>query len=103
MVNKIEQLKERIFTSKKTEATELTNILELAREFGALGEILGREFEVYNKKGELEYRIKQIPISVLQLNYLLKELYVLKKLDAENEAAKFGGKGRDVPKKLGKR
>ena len=81
----IEKLQNKIFTGKgKTSPTELTNILELAREFGALGEIIGRDFEVCDKEGNLLYLVRQKPITVAQLNTLLKELNVMKMIESES-------------------
>ncbi len=90
MLSPIDQLKERILKNKK--GTELTNILGMVREFGCLGEIIGRDFEIRNPEGKLVYKIHQKPIAIKQLNVLLKEFMNLRKLDDEREAAKWGGK-----------
>lgn len=87
----VNNLKERILKNK-SQGTELTNILELVREFGCLSDIIGRDFEIKDKKGEVVYTIRQKPISIKQMNTLLEELYVLKRLDNEREAAKWGKK-----------
>ncbi len=85
MENKISQLKQRVLGRKgKYERTELTEILYMVREFSCLGEVIGRDFEVRNPKGELVYKIRQKPISINQLRMLLKELATIKEL--ENEA-----------------
>jgi len=95
MKSPIEQLKERILGGKgKNKETELTNILNMVREFSCLGEIIGREFEIKDSKGKLIYTISQKPIAIKQLNTLLKEFATLKKLDDERESAKWGGKGK---------
>ena len=89
----IEKLKERILEKKGTKKqTELTPILNMVREFGCLGEIMGREFEVKNSDGKIIYTVQQKPMAIKQLNTLLKELDVLLRLDAEREAAKWGKK-----------
>jgi len=90
-MNHVNNLKDRI-TSKKNKQTELTGIMEMARSFGCIGEVIGREFEVRSPRGELIYEIKQKPMAIKQLNTLLKELDVLLRLDAEREAAKWGKK-----------
>jgi hypothetical protein len=95
MSSPIEQLKDRVLNKKgKSSRTELTDILDMVREFQCLGEIIGRDFEVRNAKGELIYTIRQKPIAIKQLNTLLKEASILKNEDAERENAKWGGKGK---------
>lgn len=90
-MNQLEKLRNRVVNKRDSVSeTELTNILDMAREFSCLGEIIGREFEVFDKDGKLIQTIKQKPIKVKQLNNLLKEFVVLKHLDAKQEAAKWG-------------
>lgn len=97
--NQISQLKDRVFSKKgKYEETELTNVLDLIREFSCLGEILGRDFEVKNSKGKVVYTIHQKPIAMKQVNILLKEFAILKGIDAEREAAKWGANKKGIPK-----
>ena len=99
MEKPIEKLKDRIFGNKaKAKITELTNIFDMIREFGCFGEIVGRDFEVRDPNGILVYTIKQKPITLKQLNHFLKEFEVIKRLDAEREAAKWDTKkGRGIP------
>lgn len=97
----ISQLKNRVFSKKRSQDKNLaTDILDMVRGFGCLGEIIGREFEVFDREGDLLYVVKQKPIAIKQLNTLLKEFNTLKQIDAENEAKKFGSK--DKPR-LGRR
>lgn len=91
--NPINRLKDRIF-GKKNQETDLTRILMVAREFGCLGEIIGRDYEVRDPNGKLQFLIRQKPIAVKQLNTLLKEFRTIKKADDEKENAKFGGRGK---------
>jgi len=101
-MNPIEKLQGKIFGGKSAaEATELTSILDLARDFGALGDILGREFKVYDKEGNLVYTIKQDSMKLSQLNNLIKEHIVLKKIDNENQQKMLGG-SKGVSKVKGK-
>ncbi len=87
----INQLKERILGKKgKNKETELTNILDMVREFSCLGEIIGRDFEIRNSEGKLVYTIHQKPMAIKQMNTLLKEFGTLKKMDNEREATKWG-------------
>lgn len=90
-MSQISNLKDRILKKKNSE-TELTSIVELIREFSCLSDIIGRDFEIFNKKKELVYTVRQKPISIKQMNTLLKELHILKKIDNEREAAKWGKK-----------
>ncbi len=93
--NQIEKLKNRIFgKGGKGKRTGLTTILEVVREFSCLGEVIGRDYEIRNKAGELLYTVRQKPMAIKQLNTLIKELGVLKNLDNEREAAKWGKKGK---------
>jgi hypothetical protein len=89
--NKVINLKSRIL-KHKSQGTGLTSILELIREFGCLSDIVGRDFEIMDKKGNVVYTIRQKPIGIKQMNTLLEELHVLKKIDNEKEAAKWGKK-----------
>ncbi len=95
MQSQIDQLKERILSKEgKHQETELTSLLFMVREFSCLGEIIGRDFEVKDKEGNLVYTIRQKPIAICQINTLLKEFDLLKKLDAEIEAKKWGTKSK---------
>ncbi len=95
MESQINQLKERVLGKKgKNKETELTNILDMVREFGCLGEIIGRNFEIRNTEGKLIYTIRQKPMAIKQMNTLLKEFVMLKNLDDEREAKKWGDKGK---------
>lgn len=101
MEQPLEKLKNKIFSKKSgAETTELTSIVDLARELGAIGDILGREFEVYDKEGKLAYTVKQKSMKLSLLNSLLKELIILKKIDADNQSKMFDGTNKGVPKRL---
>lgn len=91
MKNQVESLRERVLQKKQSQSG-LTGILELIRELGCFGDIIGREFEVQDKKGEVVYTVTQKPMAIKQMNTLLEELHTLKKLDNEREAAKWGKK-----------
>ena len=91
MSNPLNNLKDRLFKNKSS-GTGLTGIIELIREFGCLSDVIGRDLEVSDSKGKVVYRIRQKPISIKQINTLLEELHVLKKLDNEREKAKWGKK-----------
>jgi len=89
-MNPVNKLKNRILNKSKT--SELTGIIELVRELGCLSDIIGRNFEITDSDGKVVYNVKQKPMTLKQMNVLLKELYTLKKLDNEREAAKWGKK-----------
>jgi len=89
--NSLNALKDRIFNKKKKEQQSgLTAILDLARGLGCFSDIIGKTFEVLDNNGNIVYTIKQKPISIKLLNTLLKEYNIIKRIDAENEAAKWG-------------
>jgi len=93
MQSPIERLKERILGKKnKHQGTELTDMLDMVREFSCLGEIIGRDFEIRDCQGKLIYTIHQKPMAIKQMNVLLKELAILQNRDNKREAAKWGGK-----------
>ena len=105
MGSPIQRLQEKVLSKKgsKVKRTYLTDIVDFIRELGCFGEIIGRDFEVRNPEGELVYTIRQKPIAMKQLNMFMKELWNLKKEDAEREAAKWGGKKGSPMKKPRKR
>jgi hypothetical protein len=106
MTNPLERLKNKVLGSKdEIETTGLTNILILAREFSCIDLIIGRNFDVMDKNGkEILFRIRQRPMALKQLNNLLKELKILKSIDAEIERRKWGVKGKGkIPKRLGRK
>lgn len=91
MTDQINNLRERILNNR-SKGTKLTQILELIRELGCFGDIVGRDFEVLDSDGDKVYTIRQKPISIKQMNVFLKELHILKGIDNEREAAKWGAK-----------
>ena len=91
MTDQINNLRERILNNR-SKGTQLTRILELIRELGCFGDVVGRDFEVLDSSGKLAYTVRQKPISIKQLNVFLEELYILKGIDNEREAAKWGKK-----------
>ncbi len=94
MINKISELKERVLGNKsKHSETELTSLLNMAREFSCLGEIIGREFEVKDSNNKIIYTIIQKPMSISQMRIVVREFFKLKSMDNRIEAEKFGVKG----------
>ncbi len=91
-MSQISELKDKVLKNKNT-ATNLTNILELVREFGCLSDIIGSNFEVLDAHGNLKYTIKKKPMAIKQLYVLLKVLHILNKLVIESESAMMGNKG----------
>jgi len=79
-----DKLNKKILNGKKTEPSELTSVFQMIREFGGLGEVLGREFEVYDNNNKLKYKVVQKPIKIHQLNIALKELEIIGKLESES-------------------
>jgi len=88
-----DKLNKKIFGGKKTDETPLTGIFDVAREFGNVGDILGREFEVYDETGSLKFKVRQKPIDIIQIKHLIKELSILRKIEIEaNKQASKKGK-----------
>ena len=90
MESPLDALKSRIFHKGAKDNTELSGIIRTARELSCIGEIIGRDYEVRDSKGNLVYTIRQKPMAMKQLNLLLKEVHGLLKQDAEAEAKKWG-------------
>jgi len=70
--------------------TGLTEVVDLIRSLGCLGEIVGREFEIRDTSGKLLATISQKPIKFNQLNALIKENQKLRQDDWNNQAKMFG-------------
>lgn len=96
----LKKLKNKIFGGKGSEKnqSELTNILELARGLSCLPDILGRDYEIKDSTGKLIYTVRQKPMTIKQLNTLLKEFELIQKRDNEREAAKWGGNKGKIPR-----
>jgi len=92
-MNPINQLKNKIMGKGSPTTTLVTDILFMARELSCVPDIIGRKFEI-KKDGKVVYTIEQKPMSLSQLNTLMKEFDAIKKIDAEIEKKKFGGKRR---------
>jgi hypothetical protein len=83
-MSKIETLKQKLLEKEsKVQITNLTRVVNLMKQLGIGGEIIGREFEVYDKNGELVYTIIQKPFLVNQINVLENELKILAELEKE--------------------
>lgn len=81
-LNKINKLKEKVFGKKKG-TSDATGLVDLIRELGCLPDVLGREYEVYDAKGKLVYRIEQKSLSIGQIKVLQEEIDRLRKIEAE--------------------
>ena len=73
MLEGLNKLKNRIL-NKDEKPSLVTDILEMAKEFGCVGLVTGVNYEVFDKHGELLYRVHQKPLAICQVNTLLKEL-----------------------------
>ncbi len=89
MVSPLEKIQNKL--SGKSDSG-LLPIIDLIREFGCLGEIIGRDLEIKDATGKVIYSIHQKPITIAQLNILLKGLYELRVL--EEKELKKSSKGR---------
>ena len=100
----LKKLRNKIFgKSEKEKESGLTSIIELARGLSCLPDIIGRDYEIRDPKGKLVYTIRQKPMTIKQLNSLLKEFNLVQKRDAEKESAKWGGNSKGKIPKLNRR
>lgn len=86
-MNTLERLKGKVFSDRKKEST-ITGIVQLGKELGCVGEIIGREFEIRDNQGKIIYTIHQKPMSIKQFNTLMSELNKIHEI--ENESYKKG-------------
>lgn len=68
MLNK---LRNKIFGDR---SSDITGIYYLLKDLKCLPEVIGREYEVLDKDGKIVYTIIQKPMTIPQLQVLLKEL-----------------------------
>lgn len=93
-MKQLDEIKQRVF-QKQQKITELNLITDLMREFSCVSDIIGRDFEV-EVMGHIVCRIHQKPMKILQLNTLLEELAVLRKMEADEmkKSVKKSRRGR---------
>jgi hypothetical protein len=82
-LEQIQNLNNRI-KNKNNTLTSTEILVDFARETGSIADLFGRDYEVYNPDGEIVYRIRQKPMSLVQLNTLLKTLHELKLKEIKN-------------------
>lgn len=58
----------------KDTTTEVTSLFYLMRELHCVPDLIGRNYEIYDKDGILVYTIRQKPMNFAQINILLEEL-----------------------------
>ena len=90
MQSDIDKLKARIHGNGKTKRTPLMDFADVARELGCLGDMLGREFEIFDGDGKLLYRVKQKPINVKQYALIAQSVFKLKQEDWKNKSEFWG-------------
>jgi len=83
MHQQLNHLKNKILGREK-KTSLLTDIIDLARELHCLPDIIGRDYEVLDKNGDIIYTIRQKPMKVKQLNVLFDKLCELRKRDKDN-------------------
>ena len=89
----LNRLKNRVLYNKgKFTGTSLTELFYMLREFGSLGDFLGRDYEIRDPQGKLVYTVRQKPWAISQVKAIFKEFRTLKELDNKIESEKFGGK-----------
>jgi hypothetical protein len=87
-MNEILNLKDKLL-SKRSEQSPLTDLIYLARELNCLGEIIGKEYIIYDKNGNTLYTIKQKTLTISQIKLLMAELKTIIKI--ENKSNKTRG------------
>jgi hypothetical protein len=85
MPDQLQQLKHRLFGKKTVQPTALTGIMDFMREFGCMGELIGRDFEVRDTNGNVVFTIRQKPLNLGQLNRMVQEFNVLRQLEHAKE------------------
>ena len=89
MTNPIRQLLSRI--TKKTSSAE--NLVYLGRALGCIGDLVGRDYEIFDAGGKLVYRIHQKSFPCRTTNELMRHMNKI--IDKENQARKpKGGRRR---------
>lgn len=96
-MNPINRIKE-FQAKKKSETDILEEFAGFIREFGSIGDVLGRDFEIRDPQGKLLATVRQKPMTYGQFNSLKKGLYQLK----QKENAEMNSASNNIPKK-GKR
>lgn len=104
-MEKLKKLRSKVFGKSNTseDGTGLTAIVEMARGLSCLPDIIGREYEIKDSTGRVVYTISQKPMTIKQLNTLLKEFNLIRKKEDRKEAAKFGGGSKNKTPRLNKR
>lgn len=87
-MNQLNKLKSRILDKRGVEPGELSGLLDMARTFHCLGDILGRTYEIKDGNGKIKYIIEQKALNIRQVNYLIEQAQLLHALDAQQEAEK---------------
>ena len=73
----VSDLKERIFSKNKVNS--LTPYFQIAKEFGCLSDIMGRDYEVYDTNNKLLYTIRQKPLRFDHIDLITKEMAKMNK------------------------
>lgn len=70
-MSKLGKLKSLIFGER---TSEFTSFFYLAKELGCLPDIIGRNYDVRDAKGELVFTIRQKPMTLVQARIFMSEL-----------------------------
>lgn len=82
-MKQLNNLKNKVLGGNKPKYTFFTSLVDFCKEFSCLGELLGREFEVKDKEGNIKYTIYQKPLKLTQLGLLMEEYAKLRKMEAD--------------------
>ena len=79
----INQLNKKLF-SKDKELSQTEILVDLIKDLGCMADILGRDYEVYDRNEVMVYTIRQKPMKTIQLNMILKALQSLRKREKDS-------------------
>ena len=87
-----DKLDKKISGKEEAKQTPLSSLFDMAREYGCAGDLLGREYEVYDRKGDLLYKVVQKPMKSHKVIALISELDALREIEKQNIKNSKNGK-----------
>lgn len=102
--NQLKKLKGKVFgKSNEIDDGGINSIIEMAKGLGCLPDIIGRDYEVKDASGKIIYTIRQKPMSIKQMNTLLKEFNKIQIKEDKRENEKFGMGSKNKKQRLNKK
>jgi hypothetical protein len=77
--------RERAARELSEQSSITTEVLRLSHHLGVVGDLLGREFSVYDSSGSLRYVVRQRPINLVQIQGLLHDARIMAAQDFLHE------------------